>query len=197
MKPLIVFLVICLVLLLPGRGTCQIWTGAINLQIGVKELDDDDWAPLDTHLGFGVLMDFRQETWPAGIAFDVMRSSDDVTEYNAGLGGNYDIEVSTLEIDLGVRKIFENKRAKIRPYIGGGIGYVNAEFEQFTIKTYTSFSEDKSTLGFWVNAGFHWLLSSEFSIGVDARWSTAEVTMFDEKLDAGGLQYGFMVGHHW
>jgi len=43
------------------RGACRIWTGDINLAIGIKELNDDDWAPLDTHLGFGILMDLGQE----------------------------------------------------------------------------------------------------------------------------------------
>jgi len=194
MKPLIVFLVICLLLFLPGRGACQFWTGSINLSIGVKELNDDDWAPWDTQLGFGILMDFREEHWPVGIAFDVMRSSDDASEFDPILG-NIDVEVNTLEIGLGVRKILAKKRTTIKPYIGAGIAYVNADSEvtgyDFVV------SDDDSALGFWADAGFHWMLNPEFSIGVDARWSTGEVTIFEEKNDAGGLLLGFMVGHHW
>lgn len=34
------------------------WTGNVNVFIGVKALDEDDWEPVDMHDQIGVLADF-------------------------------------------------------------------------------------------------------------------------------------------
>ncbi|MCK5394391.1 MAG: porin family protein [Gammaproteobacteria bacterium] len=163
------------------------WTGNTNFFLGKKSLDENDWAPVDEHAEFGVLVDFRQNHWPVSIAIDFLGSIDESSEFG------FDIEGSTTELDIGVRKILEVADSPIRPYIGGGIALINAEFKA------TNFfvADDDNGIGIWLNAGVYWTLNQHFNLGLDLRYSQADVTLFNVEGDAGGTHVGIMLGYHW
>lgn len=81
-KTIVLSIVMCW-LLIPGLAMSQSssnpddWTGNVNVFLGAKMLDKDDWEPVDEHFEAGVLIDFKQKSWPISIAIDFLRSSDE------------------------------------------------------------------------------------------------------------------------
>ena len=153
------------------------WTGNVNAFLGQKTLDKDDWVPADEQAEFGVLVDFKQSEWPVSIAIDLLASVDEVTV--AGVT----VEASTTEFDVGVRKIWEVSGSSIRPYIGGGIAFVGAEIKE---TSFTNISVDDNGTGIWLNGGIYWTLGQSFNLGLDLRYSQADVTLFGIDAEAGG-----------
>ncbi len=164
------------------------WTGNVNAFLGQKTLDKDDWVPADEQAEFGVLVDFKQSEWPVSIAIDLLASVDEVTV--AGVT----VEASTTEFDVGVRKIWEVSGSSIRPYIGGGIAFVGAEIKE---TSFTNISVDDNGTGIWLNGGIYWTLGQSFNLGLDLRYSQADVTLFGIDAEAGGTHAGVILGYHW
>ena len=164
------------------------WTGNVNAFLGQKTLDEDDWAPLDKQAEFGVLVDFKQQDWPVSIAFDYLGTYDEATEFGVNVEG------TTSEFDVGVRKIWEVSGSSIRPYVGGGLAFVNAEFKRTTFPTV---SDDDNGTGIWLNGGVYWTLGQHFNLGLDLRYSQADVTLFGVEGEAGGTHAGVILGYHW
>jgi hypothetical protein len=164
------------------------FTGNVNFLLGQKSLESDDWGELDSQLAFAVLVDFKQEQWPISIALDFLGSYDERTEMGV------DIEGTTSEFDAGVRKIWAVSDGTIKPYIGGGIAFINAELKAIDFFTV---SDDDNGVGFWLNGGIYWTLNQHFNLGFDLRYSDAEVTLFGVDGEAGGTTAGIMVGYHW
>ena len=163
------------------------WTGNVNFFLGQKTLEENDWAPVDKQAEFGVLVDFKQQNWPVSIALDFLGSTDEATE------SGVNIEGTTSEFDVGVRKIWAVAGSSIRPYIGGGLAFINAEFKATNFPV----SDDDNGTGIWLNGGVYWTLGQHFNLGLDLRYSQADVTVFGVDVDAGGTHAGIILGYHW
>lgn len=185
MKKSIIVIVLILFVLNVHAGESS---GNVNFILGTKTLDSDDWGPFDEQAAFGVLLDFKQETWPISIAIDILGSLDRETELGIEVDG------STSEFDIGIRKIWEVSGSTIRPFIGGGLAFITAKFET---NTPVKESVDDSATGIWLNGGVYWTLGQHFNLGLQARYSKAEVTLFDVDGEAGGTHAGIMLGYHW
>ena len=173
------------------------WTGNVNFFLGSKTLDEDDWEPLEDQAEFGIKVDFKQQSWPVSIAIDSSYSSDDgdLLIWDSFLGFvDLDIEGNTSELSLGVRKIWDHFPI-VRPFIGGGIAFISAEMEGSAFGI--SVSDDDTAMGIWIGGGVYWTISEHFNLGLDLRWSKAEVTLFDEDGEAGGTHFGLLIGYHW
>jgi hypothetical protein len=191
MKKGAIFAIAVSLLIIPGIGICESngWTGNLNGYWGIKNLDSDDWDPVDEHSQYGILLDFRPKNWPVNIAIDYLKSDDDVTI--SIFGPTIKVEGETREIDIGIRKIFENS-STIRPYVGGGLAFINGEFGFAGL-----ISEDDDAIGIWIDVGLYWTLAEHFNIGFDLRYSKAEITLFGVDGEAGGLHAGLIFGYHW
>ena len=95
---------------------------------------------------------------------------------------------------FGVRKIWDGAPA-IRPFIGGGIAVISSEIEARTVGV--TFSDDDNALGIWIEGGVYWRVSEQFNLGLNARWSKAEVEIFGVDYEAGGNHFGVLIGYHW
>lgn len=177
-------------LLLGGYGAPVLagnFTGNVNVFLGQKQLDDDDWGRLDDQDELGLLFDFAQKSWPINIAIDLLGSRE-----SASYAG-YDVDGKTTEFCVGVRKIFIlDQSAIFKPYVGGGLAFIGAELEDEF-----GHSEDDNGAGIWLNAGGYFTLSQHFNIGLDLRYSKAEVTLSGEEVEAGGTHIGLILGYHW
>lgn len=160
------------------------WTGNINVSLGFKTLEEDDWAPADEHSEFGIEVDFKQQSWPVSIAIDYLRSSGD------GTFAGVEFEGETSELNIGIRKILEQS-PQVRPFIGGGISFIRGEFSGLGI------SDDDTGVGGWLGGGIYWTLAEQFNIGLQLKYSFADVTLFGVDVSAGGLHYGALLGYHW
>ncbi len=163
------------------------WTGNVNLFLGEKKLDKDDWDPADKQAEAGLLVDFRPAEWPVNIAIDLLASEDKVTILGIK------VKATTTEVDLGIRKIWELSGSSIRPYIGGGVAFINAEIEERS----TNISVDDSGTGYWLNGGVYWTFSESFNLGLELRYSKADVTFLGSDVKAGGTHAGVILGYHW
>lgn len=163
-------------------------TGNVNLFLGEKNLDSD-WGIYDDQGEFGILFDISGDYWPVSIAVDLLGSAH-TEEYWWG-----DATASTGELDLGVRKVFDIPGTSFHPYVGGGLAFVSARYEE-TDYYGTIYTEDDGT-GIWLNGGIYWTLGRSFNLGLDLRHSQADVTLDGVEVDAGGTHGGILLGYHW
>ena len=165
------------------------WTGNVSGYLGHKSVDDNDWPNLDSQASVGVISDFGKQSWPVSIAADLLFAG---TVHESGV--NEDTG-GTMEIHLGARKIFTLQNSSFRPYLGGGVALVSAMLENENAGV--AVEDDDTAVGAWVGAGTYYAVTPSFNIGVDVRYSKAEVTLFDKEREAGGLNAGITAGYHW
>jgi opacity protein-like surface antigen len=165
------------------------WTGNISGYAGHKSVDDQDWPNLDSQTSVGVISDFRKQSWPVSIAADLMFSAD-VHE-----SGVEEVTGGTVEAHLGARKIFTLENSSFRPYVGGGVALVSALLENENAGV--TVDDDDHAIGAWAGAGTYYAVTPSFNLGLDVRYSKAEVTLFDKEREAGGFNAGITAGYHW
>ena len=165
------------------------WTGNVSGYVGHKSVDDKDWPNLDSQGSVGVISDFGKRSWPVSIAADLLFAG---TVHESGV--NEDTG-GTMEIHLGARKIFTLENSSFRPYVGGGAALVSAMLENENAGVVID--DDDTAIGAWVGAGTYYAVTPSFNLGVDVRYSKAEVTIFDKEREAGGLNAGITAGYHW
>lgn len=172
------------------------WTGNVNLSLGMKFLDEDDWSPLEEQAEGGLSFDIGKTAWPVHILVESLYSKDDDVEIISGI----DYEATTTELILGVKKIWMPSRS-IRPFIGGGLCLASAEME--ASQGYQKISDDDSGVGFSISGGVYWTLGQHFNLGVDLRYSSvdaeffAELPLDDHDVAIGGIHSALMFGYHW
>lgn len=164
------------------------WGGSIFLFGGQKQLDEDDWDPVDTHLALGALADITPPNWPVSIAFNTIFSTDSDSE------GGLDLDGTTWEINLGVRKYFDFAD-DFRLFVSGGVAYATATIE--ISGSGADISEDANGIGFWADTGVLYRIGERFSIGFTVGYTAVEVDFDNFDAEAGGLRYGLIVGWQW
>jgi opacity protein-like surface antigen len=166
------------------------WAGGnVNVMYGQKNLDDDDWEPVEDQREYGIMFDFKaNDNWPISIALDLLFSDDDGDYYGV------DIEGETQEFNLGVRKYFP-VTPQFKPYVGGGLAYISAEYSGSYAGV--GVSDDDSEVGFWLGGGAVFTFAERINIGVDLRYSQAEVTLYGVDGEAGGTHLLVFAGLHF
>lgn len=183
-RTLVLVMVFSIMSLNPADAQEETWTGNINVFLGAKALDEEDWAPAENQGEFGIQVDFRPRNWVVNLAVDYLVGSGDGNL----LGVEFESETS--ELNIGVRKIWE-EFPHVRPFIGGGLSFIRGEFSGFGV------SDSDSGTGIWFGGGVYWTLVEHFNIGLDLKYSTAEVTLFGVDANAGGGHFGLLAGYHW
>ena len=171
------------------------WTGNVNAFLGRKTLDRSDWEPAERQGELGIEIDFRQKDWPISIAIDVMGASGKGDVVDPLFGTIDTFKSRTSEFNIGVRKIWEGA-ALVRPFIGGGLSYMRAEAE-VSIPGFGSHTESDSGVGIWLGGGVYFTLGDHFNLGLELKYSKADVTIAGVDTDAGGNHFGILAGYHW
>lgn len=164
------------------------WNINTNLTIGAKALDKDDWEPLESQTEMGLNVDFGKKTWPLSIDIGLLASTKE-DDFDGD-----DIEGSTTELRVGIKKIWE-PTPNMRPYIGGGLALIGAELK-VSDGDY-SISADDEAVGGYVNGGICWTVGRHLNLGFDLGYSKATVTIADYEGEAGGGHALFLIGYHW
>lgn len=170
----------------PSFSSPNDWTGNINLFGGGKFLNSNDWSPADQQLEYGVELDARRRFWPVNAALDVLygEASDN--------SGGYNFKSKILEVDAGIRKIYDEFPPPLRPYWGVGVAVTNAKASVSGIG-----SESGTGPGLWVQGGVYLTLGDHFNLGADFRASTTWVDIAGSTVDGGGIHIGLVTGYHW
>lgn len=182
-----VIFMMCAMLFSTGVFASQ-WTGNVNFFLAQKSLDKEDWSPVKKQDEFGVMLDFKDKSWPVSIAVDYLIASQSETLSGTKYTG------TTYEFGLGVRKIWVSE-GSIRPHIGGGLASIAAEAETNDGNVLNSNSND--AIGLWINGGVYWILGDHFNLGLQARYSNATVRVSGVNVNAGGVHSGLVLGYHW
>jgi opacity protein-like surface antigen len=174
-------------------------TGDINVGAGLKFLESrwQDLAGFTDETGFNLTADLRRRKWPINIALDFAyafapEAYQDFTGSGNGLAKQ---TIRTYELCAGVRKIFDFRLYSVRPFFGGGLGYVYTEWD-LKGDTYRSESGSGAT-GIWLNGGVYWELDRHFNIGIDWMYSWAKITFYTEALNNGGQHLNMLLGYHF
>jgi len=172
-------------------------TGNINVFLGGKGLDDNDWMA-DAHSEGGVLIDFGGESWPVSLAVDVLGSRGDYNGYVYFPKSNaikyYEEDVETSELNLGVRHYW-NGLGKMHPYVGGGVAFVHLDATG-KVDGVTTLRDSGDGTGLWVGGGIQWRFD-QFNLGFSVRASAAEVSLDTGDYQGGGGHTGLLLGYHW
>ncbi|WP_428624409.1 outer membrane protein [Sedimenticola sp.] len=183
MNMLKMILAALLVFITVGASASE-WQGHASMLFSQKYLDDE-WDGHDSQSSGAIMIDFKKPSWPVSFAVDAVGSHED------SVSGNLD-ETGTGELDIGIRKIWEISGSDIQPYVGGGLALMSAEQRRLGLA-----KQDDDVVGAWLGAGAYWNLGERLQVGLDVRYSRGEVTLYDEDVDAGGVNAGAFIGIHW
>jgi opacity protein-like surface antigen len=194
-KYIIIVLALALSFLCVSVVSAQEWTGNVNAFLGGKTLDKSDWEPAEKQGEIGVEIDFRPKDWPINIAIDLLGASGEGDFVDPVFGTIDTFKSRTSEVNIGIRKIWEGL-ALVRPFIGGGLSFMHAEAE-VDIPGVGSDTESDSGAGIWLGGGVYFTLGEHFNLGLEVKYSKADVTIAGVDTDAGGTHFGLLAGYHW
>lgn len=128
----------------------------VNVYVGQRMVDEDDWEPVDDQMVIGVEVDKFDPSESFGWEAAIFYASDDGTNF----GGN--VDASTTEFAFGLRKtLFTSTR--LRPYVGVGLAAIRAEIDD------AAGVDEDNTAGVYAHGGVYWDVGQNFHIGVDVR----------------------------
>ena len=169
-------------------------SGNINLLYGMKSMNSD-WMPAENHSEYGVAVDYNFG-WPVDPAIIYYSSQGD----GSGRidGEHFNMEVETSEFNIGVKKIiYSPVFDRFRPYVGGGLSFIDIT-TNIDYEITDDFSATDSSTGIWVGLGMYWETKNSFNIGLDVTVSTAMAkvgTNYD--FDIGGGHLSLICGYHF
>ena len=128
----------------------------VTIYLGQRSLDESYWAPVEDQATFGV--EYAREPAGSTIGWEIglLGSADETTVIG------FDVEATTGELYGGVRKTFGSGVA--RPYVGGGLSFINAEVDVAGLG-----SADDSSPAAYAHAGISFDVTSSFFLGADLR----------------------------
>ena len=203
------FTFLVVVLFIAGFGITvyagENFTGNVNLVLGSKSLDEDDWDPVNEQTAFGLEFNCKHPDWPISLAIGWIASYNQYTEEVFGLEAK--IEGATVEKNIGVLKIWD-KAPYVRPFVGGGLCFLDAAVSgTLTLAPgmQMSISDEATGTGMWFTGGVYWTLWEHLNLGVNLKISSVSVAMVVEKdgilqetnVSAGGNHFGGFIGFHW
>jgi len=153
----------------------------ISIYLGQRNLDEDDWEPVEEQPMFGI--EYAHETYGSAVGFEVgiMGSKDDDEV------GGVDVEGRTGELYGGIRKTFGED--VVRPCLGAGLSVIKAKAEV------GSQDDDDSAAAVYAHGGISFFLSESFFIGLDLRiLFSGDLEIAGSDVDADYGQLAFLMG---
>lgn len=182
-----------------ARQDADGFTGNLNVGAGLKFLDGDwqDMAGFTDETALRVAADLRKRKWPINIALDFTYAFAPEVYQDLSRNGNGLAKqtIRTYEIGAGVRKIFDFRLYSVRPFFGGGLGYVYTEWD-LKSDVYQSRTGSGAS-GFWLNGGVYWELDRHFNVGIDWMYSWAKISFYSTPLNNGGQHLSMLLGYHF
>jgi opacity protein-like surface antigen len=133
----------------------------VTFLVGERQLDDDDWDPVEDQLATGVEVDGTDPDSGHGYEFGLTYSQDDDDV------GPVDVEASTFDVYGGYRYTFQPGDQGIHPYVSAGLAviYGNVELDG----PGASPDDDDTSPGAYVRAGIGFDLTENARLGIDYR----------------------------
>lgn len=135
----------------------------VGLYLGQRNLDEDDYEPVDEQVMLGI--EFVHEARESVVGWEFGLAGSAVEETVEVSSSNVDLEATTGEVYAGIRKSIGSGR--LRPYIGGGVAYIQSELE--ASDGALTVSADDGSIAAYAHAGVSLSLTPGFFIGLDLR----------------------------
>lgn len=161
-------------------------TANMNLLLGAKFLDGDDWPYTAGHAEGGVSLDLRGARSIVGLEARLL-SSESATNPVFLVG---DFRSETTEVAFGLRLTFSYDRG-LRTYLAGGPVYIDAS------RTTPSGTTSGSGNGLWLAGGVYWVLGGQLNLGADLMVSGANVNLGGTEVHGGGAHLHLILGVHF
>ena len=166
---------------------------AVNTKIflGNKTINSDAWSAQDSHGTVGLLTDFHTGFHGIRVAVDLFGSGSE-EDTTSQVKGTY-----TAQANLGIRKYFD-LQSKFEPFVGGGINLVNAyqnNNDQNNNDGSATTEEEDMGSGLWLNGGVDYFVNDNITLGVDLRYSTADVELYGQSVNLNALTTGVFIGY--
>ena len=171
------------------------YSGNVNLYLGNNSLSSDGWGKGKSQGSVGIMSDFKKSDWPVSLVLDVFISgSGDFTE-DKSKDKEDKLNATTAELHLGVRKIWAISNSNFNPYIGGGLTVASGSLDRNIDGAKKSDSDN--AIGAWLGTGVYWRPMDNFNVGIDLRYSKADMKLHGDSINAGGVRTGLFLGYHW
>ena len=169
------------------RGPQFIPRSAFEFLIGARYLDDDTYGDeVDGQAALGFTYYTIPNDWPVELEFSL--------QYAGWDDGSYEhdptVESTNLELSAGLRRVFGPPDRELRPYLGGGVAWVDADLDD----DFLGISGDDSSFGYYLHAGVVMPAGGMSYWGIDFR------ALFGADLDlgfAGDDGDYFQIGFFW
>ena len=153
----------------------------VNFFGGRKMLAESEWGPLATQNEIGGFATVGPTSWPVHLALEAYGSR----------ASHDDTSATIVEVGAGARRIFD--MGPIRPYVGAGIDFVRADYIVVDAFDDHHVKKDRGT-GYWAGGGAAFRMGKFGNVGVQFRYSSAEVGIGSRSISAGGVHAGVTVG---
>lgn len=165
-------------------NAAKLGESTFSVFLGQKQLDDNDWGPVDGQAEWGFVADLGRKDSVVTLVMSYLSSEDESTRD----GNEYTGE--TWELGLGIRKPFR-MAPDIAPYLEAGVAYMDATLEQLPATTGTA---SDSAFGVWAGGGVNFAVGERLMVGVGARYTSASATLLGQDREIGGLHVGVTAG---
>jgi hypothetical protein len=174
------------------------YEGNVNFMIGQKWLKESEWSPVDHQPEIAILFAFAPERSPIYFAIDAMYSRD-LQTMDTPLYGAVEVEGTTQEYSIGIRKVWNGNDRSTRPFLGAGgcmvISNLNLDSPALSRRV------GDQSYGVWIEGGVTWRLGKHVNLGFELRYSTAAASFenLGQPIDveAGGFHAGALIGYGW
>ncbi len=171
-------------------STDDAWRNSVAFLIGGRELDKEDWEPLEHQFMFGLEGSFRPADSALGFEVGVSLSLDE--ESNV-MGTGVDVNATIGEIYFGPRVSLDLTNEVVHPYLGAGVTFlfVDVEGELGGL----SVSDDDTSVAGYLHSGVIFDVSDKVFLGFDLRGVFgSDLSLFGASADADYQQLALLVG---
>jgi hypothetical protein len=164
-----------------------------ELYLGVRALDEDDWAPVEDQRTIGLEYVHEHPDSVFGFELGVFASEDTKDNVPIPGGGTVDVRGRTSELSIGIRKTFGTEAVTVHPYLGGGLAAIRAEFRGVSGGVPAK-DEDDST-GVYLHGGIDIDIGPSAFLGIDLRCLRGtDITLFGASGTADYVQFALVLG---
>ncbi|MCY3002276.1 MAG: hypothetical protein NTV21_10780 [Planctomycetota bacterium] len=169
----------------PQPSPASVERGHVTFLLGAQQLDEDDWAPTDEPIVFGVeLTQQKADAW-AGFEVGTRLAGDSATV------NGVDISLVSWELYGGARRTFFTD-SDLQPYIGAGITLLLVALEGDC--GWNTTSDEDVSLGAYVHAGCSYRIDQAL-LGLDVRCvGGTDVDLYGYSSDMDSTQVCLFVG---
>lgn len=167
----------------------------LNFSAGQKQLDEDDWSPVDEQSAFGVSIHHEPEGWWLGATVQVYNGAED-SFATLSNGNPAELRNDIWELSIGPSKVFKIPGVPVRVFAAGGYTYMTASLKirEDTGSGIVSSRYKGDGNGLWASTGAFVTLAEKINLGLEGRYSTGEATLGGSDFELGGTYVGALIG---